>query len=351
MTTHPHHIPPSAEAPCTTPNPGLRSSKPNKRRRPSRSKFQTAAGSEPVKDVYTRITDKIVADLEKGVRPWMRPWSATHTEGRIIKPLRHNGTPYAGINVLMLWMETVLKGYKSAIWMTFRQAQELSAHVRKGEHGSLVVYANTFTKTEQNDEGEDVEHEVPFLKGYTVFNVEQIEGLPEHYYAKPPLRLSTVERIDHAEAFVQSTGAIIRHGGNMAYYTQAADRIQMPPIEAFTNAESYYATLNHELTHWTQHPARLDRDFGRKKWGDEGYAVEELVAELGACFVCADLDIMPKAREENAAYIGHWLKVLKSDNRAIFTAASHAQRAAQYLHSLQPKPQPTAAPEHDPAPS
>ena len=148
------------------------------------------------KDVYTRVTDRIIADLEKGVRTWMKPWSAEHAAGRVSRPLRHNGTPYRGMNIVLLWGEAMAKGYAAPIWMTFKQALELDAHVRKGEHGSLVVYANSITKTETNEKGEDTEREIPFMKGYTVFNVEQIEGLPAHYYAKPenPLALVRAHR-------------------------------------------------------------------------------------------------------------------------------------------------------------
>lgn len=229
------------------------------------------------------------------------------------------------------------RGYGSLIWMTFRQARELGAHVRKGEKGSLVVYANSVTKTETTDSGEEVEREIPFLRGFTVFNVEQIDGLPAHYYARPEPRFSNpVERIEHAEAFFASTGARIYQRGGRAFYSPDADFIQIPPIEVFPHAEEYYSTLAHEMTHWTKHPARLARDFGRKRWGDEGYAVEELVAELGAAFLSADLEITPEVREDHASYIASWLKVLKNDNRAIFSAANHAQRAADYLHGLQP---------------
>jgi antirestriction protein ArdC len=129
------------------------------------------------KDVYTKVTERIISDLEQGIRPWMKPWSAEHAAGRITKPLRHNGTPYRGMNILLLWGEAMAKGYAAPIWMTYKQAQELGANVRKGEHGSLVVYANTISKTETNEQGEDVEREIPFMKGYTVFNVEQVDGL------------------------------------------------------------------------------------------------------------------------------------------------------------------------------
>lgn len=288
-------------------------------------------------DVYERITSSIVSELEKGVRPWFKPWNAEHAAGRITRPLRGNGVPYRGINVLMLWSEAMTKGYVAPIWMTFKQALELNAHVKKGEKGSLVVYASKITRTETEEgSGNEIEREIPFMRGYTVFNVEQIEGLPAQYYAKTEPRTDTVQRITHAESFFAATDATIQHGGNQAFYTMAADRVQMPPFESFRDAESYYATLAHEVTHWTRHPKRLERDFGRKRWGDEGYAMEELVAELGSAFLSADLDLTPEPREDHASYIAHWLKVLKDDKRAIFTAAAHAQRAADFLHGLQP---------------
>lgn len=289
-------------------------------------------------DVYQKVTDRIVAELEQGVRPWHKPWNAEHAAGRITRPLRSNGIPYRGINVLMLWAASVERGYAAPLWLTYKQAQELGGQVRKGEKGSLVVYANKITRTETDEAtGEEHERDIPFMKGYTVFNAEQVDGLPPHFYAIAEPALDPVARIDRAEAFFAATGADIRHGGNAAYYTAGADRVQMPPFEAFRDAESYYATLAHELTHWTKHPKRLDRDFGRKRWGDEGYAMEELVAELGAAFLSADLDLTPEPRPDHAAYIASWLKVLKEDKRAIFSAAAHAQRAADYLAELQPQ--------------
>jgi antirestriction protein ArdC len=295
-------------------------------------------------DLYQRVTAQIVASLEQGVRPWLKPWNAEHAAGRITRPLRGNGVPYQGINVLMLWGAAVERGYAAPIWMTFKQALELGGCVRKGERGNLVVYASTFSRTETDGEsGEESERDIPFLKGYTVFNVEQIDGLPAHFTAPAETRLEPVQRIAHAEQFFGATGATVRHGGNQACYSVASDVVQMPLFETFKDAESYYATLAHELTHWTRHPSRLDRSFGRKRWGDEGYAMEELVAELGAAFLSADLGLTPEPREDHAAYIGHWLNVLKNDKRAIFTAASHAQRAADFLSNLSPAAQQEAA--------
>ena len=305
-------------------------------------------------DVYSRITNRIVADLEAGVRPWHQPWNAEHAAGKITRPLRFNGAPYSGINVIMLWSEAVERGYSAPIWMTFRQAKELGGHVRKGEHGTSVVYASTFKRAELDEEtGEDVERDIPFMKGYTVFNVEQIESLPDHYYATAvEPALAEGERIAALEAFFSHTGADVRHGGNRAYYAPGPDYIQMPHFEFFEDPESYYSTLGHETTHWTRHPSRLDRDFGRKRFGDEGYAMEELVAELGSAFLSADLGLTPEVREDHAAYIGSWIKVLKEDKRAIFSAAAHAQRAVTFLHDLQPQPEasPTSNPEGDSQP-
>lgn len=308
------------------------------------------ARNENRQDVYTRITASIVAQLERGVRPWIKPWHAEHAAGRITRPLRHDGTPYRGINVLSLWCDAMVKNFTAPIWMTYRQAQELGAHVRKGEKGSPVVYTNTFVKTGTDAAtGDETESAIRFLKSYTVFNVEQIDGLPTHYLelAAPDPRLETPARIDRAEAFFAATGAAIANGGNRAFYRPSIDAIQMPPFEAFRDAESYYATLAHECVHWTGHESRLPRDFGAKRFGSEGYAMEELVAELGAAFICADLDIdLPVDSsaasdagaahlEHHASYIANWLTVLRNDNRAVFTAASHAQRATDFLNRIQ----------------
>ena len=290
------------------------------------------------RDVYSRITNKIIADLEQGVRPWHRPWNVAHTEGRITRPLRHNGVPYQGINVVVLWCASVEKGYACPFWLTFKQAQALGGNVRKGEHGELVVYADRITRSETDDKGETVERSIPFMKGYTVFNPEQCEGLPEHFTVRPEApALPLAQRWDAADRFFAAIGADIRHGGTRAYYAEGPDYVQMPPFETFRDAESYAGTLAHECVHWTKHEKRLARDLGRVRYGDEGYAREELVAELGAAFLSADLGITPEVREDHAAYIASWLTVLRNDKRFIFTAASHAQRADDYLHSLQPQ--------------
>jgi len=170
-----------------------------------------------------------------------------------------------------------------------------------------------------------------------------------------PVHSSPLERVEAAEKFFAATGAVIRHGGNRAFYRITDDFVQMPELQTFRDAESYYAIAAHEICHWTRHPTRLERDFGRKRWGDEGYAVEELVAEIGAAFLCADLKLTPEVREDHAAYIASWLKALKDDKKVVFVAASHAQRATDFLHGLQPKPERDPEPpgqvrERDPSP-
>ncbi|MFZ1005537.1 MAG: zincin-like metallopeptidase domain-containing protein [Candidatus Sulfotelmatobacter sp.] len=296
----------------------------------------TTVANTPRVDVYARVTSHIIAELELGVLPWLKPWNAENAAGRITRPLRHNGIPYAGINILMLWSAAEISGFGCPFWLTYQQARELGGFVKKGQHGFPVVYASSFKKTDTSEDGQEIEQEIKFLKEYTVFNAEQCDGLPGHFYqlAAPPKE--KIERITHADEFFANTKVDIRHGGNMAYYAMGGDYVQMPPLESFRDAESHAATVAHELTHWTRHPSRLAREFGRKRWGDEGYAMEELVAELGSAFLCADLRITPEVRDDHASYIQKWLTVLRDDKRAIFSAASHASKAVEFLHGLQP---------------
>ncbi|HEV7319291.1 MAG TPA: zincin-like metallopeptidase domain-containing protein [Ensifer sp.] len=290
-------------------------------------------------DIYSRITDKIIGELANGVRPWIKQWNALNTNGRITRPLRHNGQPYSGMNVLLLWSEQMSQGFTSSMWMTFKQALELGAAVRKGETGSTVVFASRFTKSQADGKGGEIDREIPFLKAYSVFNVEQIDGLPDYYYCRPEPALDPVERIEQVDRFFRNTGAIIRHGGDQAFYAPGPDLIQMPPFEAFKDPESYYATLSHEATHWTAATNRVGRDLSRYSKDKSERAREELVAELGSCFLCADLGITPELepRPDHASYLRSWLKVLIDDKRAIFQAAAHAQRALSFLHGLQPE--------------
>lgn len=293
---------------------------------------------KPREDIYSRITNQIIASLERGVKPWTQPWNANHAAGPVSRPLRHNGEPYAGINVLTLWATAIERQHAAPIWMTYRQAQQLGGHVRKGEKGAPVVYADKIVREDERAEtasGEESTQVIPFLKSYTVFNIDQIDGLPERYHQLASGQPNPDQRIDAAETYYNALGAVIQHTGKIACYMPSSDTIQIPAFEAFRDAESYYATLLHECVHWTKHKSRLDRDFGHKKFGDSAYAREELVAEIGAAFLCADIGITCEDREDHASYIASWLKVLKSDKRAIFSAAAHAQRAVAYLHGLQ----------------
>lgn len=293
---------------------------------------------QPRGDIYARITDKIVADLERGVRPWMQPWKAGYAVGRVTRPLRHNGLPYSGMDVLLLWSEAMARGFTSPMWMTFRQAQELGGTVRKGEQGATVVFASRFTKTEFGAGGEEIDRDIPFLKAYSVFNIAQIDGLPKRYYIREiePV-VEPMRRCEQADRFFAATKADIRYGGNKAFYAPGTDHIQMPPLAVFRDAGSFVATLSHEAVHWTAAPHRVNRDLSRYARDRSERAREELIAELGSCFLCADLGIVPELepRPDHAAYLQSWLKVLGGDRRAIFSAAAHAQRAVAYLHGLQ----------------
>jgi antirestriction protein ArdC len=287
-------------------------------------------------DIYARITGKIIADLENGNLTWRKPWNSDQLTGQVTRPLRWNDIPYSGINTLMLWGTAAEQGFTSPYWMTFKQAQDLKANVRKGEKGTQVVYADKITREEEDPNGETSTRQIPFLKCYTVFNANQIDGLSENFYKKPESApVSTMSRNQELETFFAQTKADI-YTGHQASYSIMTDRVQMPPFESFNRVESYYAVLAHEITHWTRHPTRLDRDFGRKHYGDAGYAQEELVAELGACFLAADLGFEPMPEEQHAAYIQTWLQALQNDKRFIFQVASHAQKAAEFLHTLQP---------------
>ena len=222
--------------------------------------------------------------------------------------------------------------------MTFKQALELGGAVRKGETGSMVLFASRFTKTDIDGSGEESNREIPFLKAYTVFNVAQIDGLPEGFHAPLAPARDPVARIAHADAFFANTGAVIREGGDRAFYSPSSDHIQMPPFAAFQNAETHAGVLSHELTHWSAAPHRLNRDLSRYHKDKTERAREELIAELGSCFLCADLGIAPELepRSDHASYIDSWVKVLADDHRAIFQAAAHAQRAVAFLHGSQP---------------
>jgi antirestriction protein ArdC len=286
-------------------------------------------------DLYTETTAKIIAELEAGRFPWVQPWGAAQTTGPGLPRNALTGAPYSGINILLLWGEVITKGYPSQAWLTFKQALAAGGCVRKGEHGATVVYADRFTpdaeKARAAETGEDA-RSVPFLKRYTVFNVSQCEGLRPGL-TQDPAPLPDRQLIPHAEALIKATGADFRIGGDRAFYAPGPDYVQVPPQPAFFNQINFYRTCFHELSHWTGHVSRLNRDQS-KRFGTGEYAREELVAEMGAAFVCATLGIVPTVR--HADYLGGWLEVLREDNRAIFRAASQASKAADYLLAFAP---------------
>jgi antirestriction protein ArdC len=292
---------------------------------------------------YQLVTDRIIAMLEGGVRPWARPWNASDASQPAVlaRPLRHDGTPYRGVNVLNLWAAGAVRGFAPVTWMTYKKASELGGQVRKGSRSEFAFYVGQTTKTEQDKNGEDCEKTISFLRAYCVFNVAEIDGLPQQYYGStvpaPAPDVPRHARIAHVDAWIAGTGARIAHGGDRAFYMPSGDRIQMPALDAFCDAESYYSTTLHELTHWSGASHRLARVFG-SKFGDPAYGAEELIAELGAAFLCADLRISNEPRADHAAYLASWLKALKADNRNIFRAASLAEKAAGYLHGLQAAP-------------
>jgi antirestriction protein ArdC len=256
------------------------------------------------------------------------PW---HTSGRFaFSPINvASKKPYRGINTVCLWAAAQAKGYESGEWATYQQWQDRGAQVRKGEKATLVVFWKFAHESGESQSDSDTpanSSRLLFTKGYSVFNAAQVDG----YTPKLDPDLPMPERIAHAEAFFQAIRADLRHGGNRAYFAPDSDHIQMPPFAAFREGVAYYSTLAHEHTHWTAPAARCDRQLG-KRFGDNAYAAEELIAELGAAFTCAHLGLSTEPREDHAQYLASWLKVLKADSRAIFTAASKAQQACDWL--------------------
>ena len=291
-----------------------------------------------MRDARAELLNSVIAQLEKGVRPWQPSWKAGNMAGPVSRPLRHNSIPYNGINVIALWMTATAaaKGYSSPFWMTYKSGLELGGHVRKGERSATVFYANTFNKVAENENGEQEEKKIPYLKAYSVFNAEQFDGIPAHFTAEVPRQTPDFQRIEAAETFMDNLGIETRHGGSRAFYNHASDFIQMPVRESFNDAVAYYGTRLHECVHATGHKDRLARELG-KRFGDQAYGQEELVAELGCIFAAADLGIEPEPREDHVSYLSAWLALLKKDKGALFIAASAAQKAVDWMHGRQPK--------------
>ena len=281
------------------------------------------------RDVYARVTSQIINAIEQGTGTWRMPW---HTSGRFaFSPINVTSKkPYRGINTVCLWAAAEAKGYERGEWATYQQWLERGAQVRKGEKATTVVFWKFANGSAESDDSDETPKaggsRLLFTRGYSVFNAAQVDG----YAPKVELDRPVIERIEQADAFFKSVGATVRHGGNQAFYSPVSDHVQMPPFQAFRDGVSYYATLAHEHTHWTANAGRCDRQLG-KRFGDNAYAAEELIAELGAAFTCAHLGLSTEPREDHAQYIQSWLRVLKADKRAIFTAASKAQQACDWL--------------------
>jgi len=282
-------------------------------------------------NLYDEITGKVIAELEAGRFPWVQPWGTSAAKAALSLPQNASTyRAYSGINVLILWGAVVERGFSTQSWITYRQAFALGGNVRRGEHGTTVVYADRFVpdheKKRAREKGEDAQA-IPFLKRFTVFNIEQCEGLPDEVAASAPLSVaSPIE--PRVEALIKATGIDFRIGGDRAFYVPAHDYIQVPPPQAYFEPINWHRTALHELGHATGHSSRLDRRFSAST-ASRKYAFEELVAEINAAFCCAALGIVPTVR--HADYIGSWLEVLKEDNRAIVRAASQASKAAEWL--------------------
>jgi antirestriction protein ArdC len=281
--------------------------------------------------LYDEITNKIIGELEAGRVPWVQPWGTAAAKAAPAMPKNAaTGRLYSGINVLILWGSVIEHGFPVHGWITFRQALSLGGNVRKGEHGTTVVYADRFIPDDEKKRADETGEEaqaIPFLKRFTVFNIAQCEGLPEDLTVAAPS--ADPGLIDpKVDALIKATGIDFRIGGSRAFYTPAQDYVQVPPPQAFFEPINWHRTALHECSHASGAPHRLNRDLSGS-FGSKKYAFEELVAEISAAFCCAALSIVPTVR--HADYIGSWAEVLREDNRAIVRAASQASRAAEWL--------------------
>lgn len=284
------------------------------------------------RDVAADITAKILACLESGVMPWRKPWDGARAGPA--SPRRVTGECYRGVNTIMLWYASAAHGYTSPYWLTFTQAIKLGAHVRKGERGEIVVYYGSAQRTTLSTDGAETDTSFRFLKSYTAFNADQVEGLADHFHPKrmvaPPLPLAA-----HEQWFSKLDITRIPTR-DLACYIPNRDVIGMPPLAAFDNKETYAATLNHEAVHATAAPHRVGRDLSKRFM--DAIAAEELVAEIGAAMLGAHLRLPPDHILDHAAYIENWMRLLHSDKRAFFHAAAQAQLAVDWLLAKSPAP-------------
>lgn len=273
-------------------------------------------------NAYEAITDKIIGILEAGKAAGSITWNGQGEAGRMPYNLK-TGDPYSGVNVLSLWIGAESQGYTSPAWLTFKQAIDLGGHVRKGEKSVLGIYFEARERKETNSSGEEETRRVPFVKTFHVFNLDQVEGIPK------PEPFAIWNPLERAEVVMRNSGASIIEGGTRAFYNPMKDDVRLPDRERFRSPENFYAVALHELTHWTGHKSRLARDL-KNRFGTEAYAMEELVAELGAAFLSAETGVKGKL-EHHASYVESWLRVLKGDKKAIVTAASAASKAAKFI--------------------
>ena len=278
-----------------------------------------------------RITAEIIKRLEEGTRPWVKPWRGV----ALARPMRACGIPYQGINVFWLWLVADMCGFASPYWMTYRQAKELGGQVRKGEKATIAVFYKSYTKeVEDPQTGEQGEEARRVLKSYPVFNADQVDDLPARFRPAPVIQpVAPAGQRAEIDTFFASVPAEVRQQGSSAYYEPVADRITMPPVELFTDYDHYYATLAHEMSHWTGHGSRLARDL-KNRFGSQGYAAEELVAELSSAMLGSELGLPVAHLDHHASYIDNWLQLLRQDDRAILTAAAKAEEASSYLLRL-----------------
>lgn len=285
------------------------------------------------RDLYAEVTQTIVEALERGIVPWRSPILAS---ADLSQPSNFaTGRPYSGINVFLLALRAWSAGYNSSRWLTFKQAIERGASVRKGEKASLVVFWKVYPSKDR-ETGE--ESTVAVLRHYHVFNIEQCDGIGGA--SLPPDAVPSFQPIERAGEIVRgyASGPSIRHGGCRAFYRPSSDAVQMPEPDSFVTPEAYYATLFHELAHSTGHSSRLDRklDTDPKPFGSPDYGREELIAEMTAAFLAADAGITPPVIDNQAAYIASWLAVLSGDKRMVIAAAGAASRAADWIRGVRP---------------
>jgi antirestriction protein ArdC len=279
------------------------------------------------RDFYD-VSARIISELERGAAPWIKPWSAT--AGHNVPQNAVTNRPYSGCNVILLWLARD-RGWATPRFLTYKQAAEAGGHVRKGEHGTKVYFVKQLQLRDEKGDDADLRL-VPMMREYTVFNVSQCENLPDSISAGKPMRVRNPDARDAlADQFLRATGADLREGHGEAYYVPSRDFISMPAFAAFKGADHFYNVAFHELTHWAGHKSRLDRDL-KHRFGSRNYAAEELVAELGAAFLCAEFGFNNDLR--HAGYIATWIDLLKADKRAFFTACSRASKAADYLRGL-----------------